>query len=70
MVQSAQQVALQEYIDAVHETMAPVNRLTDQDLTAHVWLATGRCSGSPVGGRGVSLITAALPQQYYQNSET
>lgn len=58
MAHPAQQVALQEYIDAVRETMARVNRLTD-----HIRLLVPDWRLGPVAialqaARGVSLITS------------
>ena len=54
----AQQVALQEYIDTVHESLQRVNRLTDQirQLVADWRLAS--VVSALQAARGVSLITA------------
>jgi transposase len=58
MPYAAQQVALQEYIDTVHESLQRVNRLTDQirQLVPH-WRFAPVVSALQAA-RGVSLITA------------
>ena len=58
MAHPAQQVALQEYIDAVHENMNRVNRLTEQirQLVPNWRLAS--VAAALQSARGVSLIVA------------
>jgi len=58
MVHPAQQIALQEYIDAVHETVARVNRLTGQIQQLVPGWRLSAVAGALQAARGVSLITA------------
>jgi len=58
MAHPAQQVALQEYIDAVRETMARVNRLTDQIRQLVPGWRLGTVAAALQAARGVSMIVA------------
>lgn len=58
MAQPAQQVALQEYIDTVHENMARVNRLTDHIRQLVPDWRLGSVAIALQAVRGVSLVVA------------
>ena len=58
MAHPAQQVALQEYIDAVHENMNRVNRLTEQIRQLVPNWRSALVAAALQSARGVSLIVA------------